>query len=306
MLSFKRGKQIAAVCGGTYDGEILRLTEEEDEPDIEVDQENFFTLFSAKEFCEHVGRDRTLTAKNQCAIRKAIIEGYEPADEYLLPVYEDIKEKLNERLKKQFDIDTGCMFILPSEETERVFIAGKSGSGKSFLAALYMNEYHRMFPKRTIYLISRHDGEKAYAEIPHQVIPLSEFENGESPVELKDLSESLVVFDDCDNVPTKKLFDTIKKLCDDIISNGRKYGIHTVWLNHQLMEATKTRNLLNEANKVIFFNAGSAYHNKRFLKEYAGFLPEVIKKISKLKSRWCMVSMAPPQYIVHEHGAFLP
>ena len=71
------------------------------------------------------------------------------------------------------------------------------------------------------------------------------------------------------------------------------------------MDYKATRNLLNESNKVIFFNSGSNYHITRYLKTYCGLDPQTIKKITALKSRWTMISQSIPSYILHEHGLFM-
>lgn len=218
---------------------------------------------------------------------------------------DDLIEMLRAALKESdFSAQDGQMVILPSMETERMYIAGKSGCGKSTLAARYMADYLRMFPERKIILFSRHTEEKAYEGIPHQAVELNE-ELVESPIELTEIKDSLVVFDDTDNLQDKKIKKALTLLNDDIISNGRKYNIHCLTLAHQLLNYKESRNLLNEANRVVFFNNGTTYHIKNYLTKYAGVDAQVMKKILGLKSRWTAISLGFPMYILHEHGAFL-
>lgn len=305
MISFTRGKAIAAVCGGLYDGKIVRITDDGPDADRKLEEEEFFDLVDSSVFQEHQGRPRAISTRGQHQIRRAVMSRTEPSDEYLVPAYRNALAMVNEALKKELWLENGTMFMLPDTSTERVFIAGKSGSGKSTLAACYMNEFLRMYPDRKIYLISRHEEENAYREIEHKAIPLDSFANAETTPTIESLAGSLVVFDDCDNIIDKPISLAIKKMCDDIISNGRKYGIYAIWLNHQLMEYSKTRNLLNEANKVIFFNSGNNYHIQQYLHRYVGVSKENMKKILALPSRWTMICLTLPSYILHEHGAFL-
>jgi hypothetical protein len=318
MLSFTAGTPIAAICGGPYDGKTLHITEEKEQPDRNLQDEDVMDLLDEDDMVIPTSRMKMLPIMERIKLGKAIARRQQPLDEHLVAMYIKNRALVDHKLKKELNIECGTMFILPSQQTERVYIAGKSGSGKSCLASMYMNEYRRLYPTNKIWLISRHNGEAAYEKIQHEVIPLTLFEKqprlageedeeGEEglPVDLTDLSNSLVVFDDCDNLQEKYVNDGLRKLSNDIISNGRKYGIYTIWLNHQLMEYTKTRNLLNEANKVIFFNSGNNYHIQRYLKTYVGMNADTIKKILALKSRWTMVALTLPSYVLHEHGCFL-
>lgn len=203
-----------------------------------------------------------------------------------------------------FKVPDGELIITPSVETERMYIAGKSGCGKSTIAARYMIEYLRMFPDRRIFLFSRHREEKAYEGIPHQAIELTE-ELADSPIDLTEIKNALIVFDDTDNLQDKRIKKALQLLNDDIISNGRKYNIHCLTLAHQLLNYKESRNLLNEANRVVFFNNGTTYHIKNYLTRYAGVDAQMMRKILGLKSRWTLISLGYPMYILHDHGAFL-
>ena len=204
----------------------------------------------------------------------------------------------------EFKVPDGELIITPSIETERMYIAGKSGCGKSTIAARYMMEYLKIFPDRRVLLFSRHKEEKAYEGIPHQAIELND-ELVESPIELTEIKNALIVFDDTDNLQDKRIKKALQLLNDDIISNGRKYNIHCLTLAHQLLNYKESRNLLNEANRVVFFNNGTTYHIKNYLQKYAGIDSSLMRKILALKSRWTLISLGYPMYILHDHGAFL-
>lgn len=301
MLSFTKGEPIAVICGGELDKKVVKLAtmdgsvrECKDPPATEGDMQSLYDVLADDEFKLTLEQYRRLSDGDREKLRHAFGKARST------PVKTHTKEII---------LDSGVMIVCPSCETERVFIAGKSGSGKSTLAALYMFEYLNMFPGRKVVLISRHKNEKAYQHIPHMEIPLELFakvkDDNTVPMDLDDLKDSLVVFDDTDNLQDKDIDMAIRKLNGDIISNGRKYNIHCVTLSHQIMNWQKTRDLLMEANKVYIFPGGNAHHIKTFLQKHAGLDAKDIKKIMELKSRWAMLSMGVPQYIVHEHGAFI-
>lgn len=310
MLSFTKGKPIAVVCGGPLNDKVVHIMEESDEPDRSADSEDIYDILSEEEFKLTPNQFKLLSVRDRNKLKQAMATHQEPLDDYLIEPYRQGAAKLKDALKKELTLTGGTMVIMPDKKSERVMIAGMSGAGKSCLAAMYMHEYHQLFPKRKIVLISSHDGEKAYEKIKHVVIPLTDFQPDPEtktyePLAVADLKECLVVFDDCDNIADKTIDKHVQALNNDLIANGRKYDIHVMTLSHHLMNYSKTRNLLLEANKVVFFSSGTAYHVNQFLQKYGGLDKECIKKIMGLKSRWCMLAQAVPAYVVHEHGAFL-
>lgn len=303
MISFNSGKKVAVVCGGKYDGkEIYIKSEENNEPDRSLEDEDLFELLDDDDF--NMNKYKKFPYKDRKKLEKALKQKMEPLDEYLVSKYNSLSNKLDTSLKKEFNIETGVMVPIPSEESERIYIAGKAGSGKSYLAALYAYEYHRMYPKNKIIIFTKHEKEKNYKLIPHKEI-LHDNEMLLEPIDITLLSNSLVIFDDCDHVQNKIVEKNLRSLNNDLITAGRKYKTYVLTIQHQLMDYKETRNLLNEANKVVFFNSGSKYHITRYLKVYAGLDPNVIKKILALRSRWTMISLDIPSYILHEHGIFI-
>ena len=309
MFSFKKGLAIARVEGGELDGKVLKITEDAEQPDRErpparSDGMAMLDLLDESDLAQP-GSRKHLKARDRLALALALSRGDLPQDPALLAVYENGRRKIGDRLKYEITLSSGCFQMLPpADTTERMFIAGKSGSGKSWLACFYMLEYLRIHPNNKIVLFSRHEEEGTYRHIPHVAVKLDE-DFTKEPIDVKVLENCLVVFDDCDNIQDKKILLAVKRLNDDLISNGRKYGISVLTLAHQLMNFSATRNILNEANRVVFFNSGSSYHIKRYLKVYAGLDEPQIKKVVAIKSRWTCISHGIPGYILYETGAFV-
>lgn len=279
---------VAVVCGGTYDGKIVSIVNET-EPDTDRDP---FEQLDIGEFVERfklMDFDEREDIVNQLKGKKKLTK---KGNMFM--------SKFEESCSNKFHIDSGQFNILPSKNTERIFIAGASGSGKSTISSMYIHEYKIMFPKRKVYLFSTHDGEKAYQV--HDIIQIKlDLKFVSKPPSLNDLKDSLCIFDDADNLQDKKVQNAINSLNSDLISNGRKYNIHVLSLAHQLMDYSRTRLLLIEANRVIFFLNSGKYHTQRYLKVYAGLDQKQIRTILSLRSRWVCLSSGIPNYYISQY-----
>jgi Cdc6-like AAA superfamily ATPase len=219
---------------------------------------------------------------------------------------DEVKSLITQKIREIETRGDEKVLFVPSKETERVFIAGRSGMGKSTIAKNYMIQYKEMYPDNEIFLISRHEEDSVYDsvinDLSHIVVngQLLDYE-----IELKDLTNSLVIFDDVDNLQDAKVSKKVHQLVDDLISNGRKYGIYVLYLGHQLSNYSKTRNIINEANKVFFFPGTSTYHVREFLQKKVGLEKGPIKKIMDLKSRWVCLNIMMPYNVIHENGVFI-
>lgn len=302
MISFTEGKKVAVVCGGEYNNKYIYITQEKKEPDRTIDDEELLDILDDVDFKQ--GAYKQYNQRDRLKLEKALKQRVEPLDEYLIAQYQKMQNKLNEKLKKDLELPNGQMIPVPDEMTERIYVAGKTGSGKSSFAALYASEFNRKFPKKKIYIFTKHEKEKAYQSVPHIEIT---FDNEilQNPVDITSLSNSLVIFDDCDNIQDKVIAKNVKKLNDDIITAGRKYGIYCLTTGHLLMNYKETRSLLNECSSTVFFSSVSNYHIVRYLKVYMGLTSDVIKKITGIKSRWVSISSSFPSYVLHEHGIFI-
>lgn len=329
----KAGRAVAVVFGGAHDGTVIRIASVSDGPEIVTPKRALHEVLDESDFLLSRGKVKKLSLLQQLRIEMAMeaeavaeaaaaafkegVEDYEDSEDEKAPtgaVGRRVIATYKAKSRSEYRLDDGKMIVLPSREPERVFVAGKSGSGKSFFTASYMREYSEMFPTRRIFLFSTHSEEKAYSEIDHEAIPLDDTFI-ENPPSLEQLGGSLddpdgpmgalCVFDDCDNLQNKRLLKAVDAVNADLISNGRKYNIHVVSLNHQLMEHSRTRNQLNEANRVVFFPQGSPYHNQRYLKVYAGLDGKWSKKILSERSRWICLDLRVPLSYVTENAVVI-
>ena len=334
----RNGRAVAVVNGGEHDGTVIRIVTSAEVVAEAPPRRDIHEVLTEDDLYQRRGGNRLLPLETRMAIAGAIQRGeiildsasddesgssgeddesgyvdartlpsrrgYRP-DDIPPAVTRRVARAYEEKSRTEYRLDDGKMVVLPSKpETERTFVAGKSGSGKSWFAASYMREYLELYPDRKIYLFSTHEGEKAYSKIEHGQVALDE-DFATNPPTLEDLAGSLCVFDDCDALQDKKLMAAVDALNLDLINNGRKYNIHVMTLAHQLMEYKRTRGQLNEANRVVFFPGGSAYHSQRYLKVYAGMTGDQIKRIMSEKTRWVCLDLRLPTSYVTENAVVM-
>ena len=194
--------------------------------------------------------------------------------------------------------------------SEKVFIAGPSGSGKSYYAGKYIGEYKKIkkFKKDDVFIISNVDEDKALDEHKPKRIKLNS-EVVQDPIHPSELENALIVFDDAERISNKLIRDAIHNLRSACLEESRHYGSRLIVITHQAMQGAKTRGLITEATSFTFFPKHSAiYFADRYMKVYIGLGKKTRNKILKLPSRWVTLYRGAgefPAYCIYDKGAFI-
>lgn len=276
MLSFSKGRPIAKVSGGEYNGEILYLnTEEDNNSCCECDCRKCSEKCKKKPCCDECG------------------------------VY-------NDDLGDYFEIDEGKLIpITKIHERSVDYIAGPSGSGKSTYAVGLAKAFKRIYPEKDFIVFSRTNvkDDPAFAGMrPIQVlIDESIITN---PIDItKELTQGcLILFDDCNTIPDDKQKKAVDKLMSDIMEVGRKLKIWIIITNHLVIpnERKVARTIMNEMQSLtVFPKSGSSQQIRYCLKQYYGLNNKQMDQILSLPSRWITVLRNFPQCVLHERGAFI-
>jgi hypothetical protein len=110
---------------------------------------------------------------------------------------------------------------------------------------------------------------------------------------------SLCVFDDIEDFGNVKINKEIHRLLEEILRNGRSYGIYCVYTHHQPSEYKSTRNLIYEATQVVIFPSRCARNSYDYLMERKLNLPKkAINTINKLKSAFVCIKKKLPKAII--------
>ena len=193
----------------------------------------------------------------------------------------------------------------PKKDKREIFyVAGASGSGKSYQARGIAERYKKLFPDREIYLISKLESDETLDTMktgrPQRIKVKTLVDDPITDIAV--FKDSLVIFDDYDtfDAPLDKI---VMKLIDDIASMGRHHNITMMCLSHYLTNYKKTRLLLNEASHFIVYPQATSYHAlKHLLGAHIGMSQEDVKSLKGM-GRWVCIHKCYPQCLVSEHQA---
>ena len=213
---------------------------------------------------------------------------------------------------KDIKLDAPMYFqLIPPVNMERatMYYAGRSGSGKSTQVALYVEEYHKIYPDNDIYLFSLKKVDPAFDNFnfPIHRIPIDESLN-ENQIQIDELASSCVIFDDVDQIShnDKLLRNAVYNLIDQCLELGRASEITCIVTYHLLTNGKDTRKILNEVFYITIFPESGSFRGINYLlKEYLGFTKKQINKIKSLKSNWVTIYNTAPMTIISEHECFL-
>jgi len=194
--------------------------------------------------------------------------------------------------------------ILPPsgrDAREVLVISGASGSGKSWVARSYAEEYMAMWPSRHVYVVSALNRDKTLDSLPGlrriniDTLISDPFERGE---ELKGFKNALVIFDDCESL-TAAAKRAVQELQDALLTMGRHSRTSVIVCNHLPARGKETRQMLNEATRFVCFPGGMGYHALRYLlTHHVGIDPKDLPDINRVQSRWICLSRSLPRYLL--------
>lgn len=214
------------------------------------------------------------------------------------------------KIKKRFDdlnIGADAKFQQipnPKASREVLYMAGPSGSGKSWYCKNYIKELRAIKKDLNVYLFSPFTEDESLDEInPHRIKLDDNLVS--DPINVKDMSDSCVIFDDIDSIKNKKIRVAVRELLDQCLEIGRHSRVTVLVTNHLLCDNNNTKRILNEAHFIVFFpHSGSIATIRRLCESYGGIDNDILKKIRKTKSRWCCIAKNYPIIIITEHEIF--
>lgn len=165
--------------------------------------------------------------------------------------------------------------LVPNEKIERqvMYITGRSGAGKSYVAGKYADEYHKTYPKRDIILFSLVPEDDSIDRKFIKKIDLEKLSEAED-LTLEDFKDTLCIFDDVDGDLIKKhkvLASKMKSIQDQILLMGRHYNVSALVLAHEGCRAKESKRILNECSSITIFPYHMKNHDLKYITaEYWG------------------------------------
>jgi len=225
-------------------------------------------------------------------------------------VYNEMLGKVEESGNSKVKLPPGSTFeLLPSADPEKrqiYYIAGASGSGKSYIARHLAEQYQKTFSKRTVYLVSKLKEDATLDGMKIPPIRLNIDKLVETPLkDLEPLRETLIIFDDYDTLEGKE-GKAVQQLIDDICIMGRHTVTSLLILSHHLSNFKKTRLCLTEATHFVLYPQSTGAHALNyFLKTYVGMGPKEVQTLKKSGSRWLCIHKNFPIFYITETEAGL-
>lgn len=298
------GRPLAIIKGGLQNGEIIYLYSAEDSKDeeakaigydpVDLIQDEYIMNLKKKmtrEEFKQLKRSLLKNDTNDKRIRKLLNDNYEKS-------------------LKEFNIyGDGRIQPLPDfNESSRVYVAGPTGSGKSWYSRNLLKQYLKVQPESKIYLFSDVEKDPVLDELPNlKRIPLNE-SILDNPFKPEDFLNSICLFDDIDSIENPKVHKAVFNWMNTLLRRGRHENISTIVTSHLITDYKNTRIVLNEVSAITFFpRAGGKQGIEYMLKKYVGLDKTQINKIFTLPSRWVTVykNANPCQYVMYEKGLYL-
>lgn len=301
----KNGTPIAIVRGGDFDGKILTVSTEEDtksaKPKREIEAVRYNKDLKGLTTAQRVAMfNRLEEAKTKGIPAEMLVESEEVKKLYKR-ILSDTKDNKNVVLP-----DDSTFNLIPNPDKDKrsvYYIAGASGSGKSYIARGLAEGYKKLFPERQIYLISKLNEDSTLDTMkvgkPLRIDVKSLIENYPTIDEFKDC---MVIFDDYDTF-TEKAGKVVQQLIDDLAIQGRHSNTTMLCLTHYITNYKKTALMLNEAMYYIIYPQSTSFSSLKYLlATRVGMSKEDIHELRRM-GRWVCIFKNYPQFLISQHTA---
>lgn len=310
MLSWEEGTPIAIIKGGQKNNCILNLIDDNDNNNgIKNKTQDVLDINFIKKL-----------KRNMSAKQKRKIDDFLRSDDYdydddedLKDIFDQILEEASKRNQKEYVInDEGRIQVLPRfDAVERVYIAGPTGSGKTFYTRCYLEQINKVFPNKEIYLFSDVDHDEEIDQVKNlnrvdlNALKAELKEKDKNEIDPTDFEGSICVFDDIDSLE-KKTYKLVAHFRDKLLRKGRHDNIGCVITSHNLTNYADSRVILNECSSITFFIKSSGTDQIKYtLKKYCNMSTEEIKRVMNLPSRWVTVKKVVPRIVFCEKQIYL-
>lgn len=197
--------------------------------------------------------------------------------------------------------------LIPNTKRERdvIYIAGMSGSGKSYFTKQYCEYYKKFNPKNPIYVFSYLTSDETIDKNKDLFKRINLNEDFlKEDFDIKDFENSLTVFDDIDVIKEKALKNKVYQILDMLLQTGRHTKSSVIYTSHIITNGKDTKIILAESHSItIFPSTLQARSLKYFLEDYIGCDKNQRSKIKELgtKSRAITIIKSNPMLIMSEN-----
>lgn len=200
---------------------------------------------------------------------------------------------------------------IPSPGSERAsfYIPGKSNSGKTTWIADYILDYLDQYPKNEILLFTGIPKEEPAFEAfkdKVKIMDLEQFRDDPNIAneDMRDLQDTLCIFDDVNSLPDLKTKKAIIALRDMILQGGRHFNITCMCTSHNALDRNLTIYPIKESDKYVVFPSRNKPQTRALLTKYGELTKENLDKLMSLNTRWVEINLDSPPFVIYQRGAY--
>lgn len=208
---------------------------------------------------------------------------------------------------KVIKLTDGEFQLIPSCDPKKrqvYYIPGQSGSGKSFIARMLATYYHKLYPERGVYLISKLEEDETLDACKF-IKRINVNSLIEDPPHIDEFKDCFLIADDYDCF-TGDAEKAVQKLLEDLCITGRHTNTTLALCSHYLTNFKKTRLILNEITHFVVYPMSTSPKPLKYLLEtYVGCDPEDFDRHKRYGSRWLCYKRGFPMYCIGQTTAEL-
>lgn len=234
-----------------------------------------------------------------------------PSNKYTKKVYRDAVMLLKRMESKVYKGEN--VMVTPrgiENQVDRIYISGSSGAGKSTWIGKYIGKYLETYPNNRVILFSRKSNDPVLDPVfgeRLERIPIDrKFLTDVDRVVthrgyLESFRNSLIVFDDIEDIDDNDLKRAVRGLVNDAMKLGRQFGVSTILVSHKGLGGQETKIALVECTHVVVFPRLNLGEASRMIEKYCYYTKEQMKEIfggeNRMKRWLCVIK---PDIIVTE------
>ena len=297
---------IGEVVNGENKGKRIYYLDNTDK-DIKVDLDEKLTAKYLRKF------KKNITMSDIRVLEECLHKNTPPPDE-LRKIYNVLMDEINKTSTQtintkgkfqccpNFDFPTNKDF----ERANHVYVAGATGSGKSYWVASYLRLINKYQPKREIFIFSDVHEDKAFEGLKNITRISLDMTLVNEPITPEELKDSVCLFDDIDSIQNKTIKKQVYILMNSLYRRGRHENITCISTTHNITEFLKSRTAINESSLIVLFcKSGSTHGQKYMLKTYCGLSAPQIKDILSINSRSVQIHKSMPMFVSWDSGCRL-
>lgn len=300
----KDSKAVAVVRGGDRDGDILYLNTEDGKSQSSKKEVKAVKYMKDLKFAKPAERVKLMNRLIEASMKNADPDTLDVPEEAKAIYKRIVSDSASDTSLELPDDSTFQPIPSADPKTRQVFyVAGQSGSGKSYFARGIAENYKKLYPHREVYLISKLQEDETLDRMKvGKPKRLSLQSLVDDPVDLDEFKDCLVIFDDFDTLD--KPFDkVVHKLIEDLCIMGRHSNTSMLILSHYLTNYSKTRLILGECQYLVLYPLATSQKALKYVCEHYGGLDKEDIIGLKKRGRWVCIHKNYPSYVISAHEA---